>query len=537
MISTAATARTRHGNFRRQLLTARSARLLLCAVIGIGSTTSVAATSAHAAAPTQTVIAQDGFQRTDSSKWGSADNGGDYRYEGQSSAFTLTDDTGAVSSLRPGRSAEAYLPDTSATDTLLSESLEVPGVDADDLNVHAALEARRQTDGSTYRGRIHLSPGGVASVAVSRTEGSAETGLDSVVLPGRFTAGQQLVLEMQVTGTDPVTISVRSWVAGASRPSWQLTVDDSSGSRITAAGSVGVWDYVSSSAVATTVAHDQFKAASLVYGASTPAPKPTPAPAPVSSTVYTSANFDGWPLGSVDPDRFNTELGSTNRNAAAYDDMSVVGDGRGGHAVRTTLKAGTIHSRPVADGGDNLFISLPDAYDRACMQYDIRFDANFDWSLGGKLPGLMGVAPGVAPATPTGGDRTELGWSGRAMWLTPQSYGWAGPVNMGVSYLYHSGQAGNYGDNIRWNAGFVAGQWHTVKQCYVMNTVGRSDGQLLTWLDGTQVVEDTGVKYRSRGDVHINYIVFSIFRGGGTLDWAGSRTGTIDVNNITVTNR
>ena len=79
---------------------------------------------------------------------------------------------------------------------------------------------------------------------------------------------------------------------------------------------------------------------------------------PSSGVVVRSADFSGLPPGPVRPVDFSNSLGGTNRNAAAYDDMTIVTDTRGGHAVRTTLKAGTIHSNPGSDNGDNLFIKL-----------------------------------------------------------------------------------------------------------------------------------------------------------------------------------
>ncbi len=259
----------------------------------------------------------------------------------------------------------------------------------------------------------------------------------------------------------------------------------------------------------------------------------TAAPA---GTSYRTANFDAMTDGAVSPQAFNAAVGATNKNAAAYDDMSIVSDGRGGKAVRTVLRRGTTHSLPTKnDNGDNLFIALPGSYDEACMSYDIRFDSNFDWSLGGKLPGLEGVAPGTSVSAPTGGNQTDRGWSGRMMWLGPKAYKWAGPLNMAVSYMYHPGQTGTYGDNVRWNKAFVAGVWHTVKQCHTMNTVGKADGVLKAWIDGTKVVDQTNFVYRTRSDVHISHIVFSIFRGGNTMDWAGSRDSTIDIDNIAIT--
>ena len=280
---------------------------------------------------------------------------------------------------------------------------------------------------------------------------------------------------------------------------------------------MGIWDYVSASSVATTVRHDSLTAT-------------------IVPQAYLSADFNAFASGRITPAAFNAAMGPTNTNTAAYDDMSAAADSRGsGKVLRTLLKAGTIHRSNGGDSGDNLFIRLPAAYDQACVQYDIRFDPNFDWSLGGKLPGLEGVAPGVAPAKPTGGNVTDVGWSGRLMWLGPKAYSWAGPTNMAVSYMYHPGQTGTYGDNIRWNKPFVAGTWHTVKQCYVMNTVGRANGVLRAWMDGQLVVNNTTFTYRVRNDVHINYIVFSLFRGGNTLAWAGSRDGYVDIDNFSVT--
>ena len=68
---------------------------------------------------------------------------------------------------------------------------------------------------------------------------------------------------------------------------------------------------------------------------------------------------------------------------------------------------------------------------------------------------------------------------------------------MGVTYLYHPGQSDQWGDNVRWNKPFIAGQWHKIQMCYAMNTVGSANGKLLVWFDGTQVRNDTNVVYRS----------------------------------------
>ena len=542
-MTNARSGRPRHAAASQPLFAGRSAIALLCAVLGVAGATSIVTSAANAADSGFSAVALDNYARSDAGGWGQAEVGGTWELRGQTSAFEISGAAGTVRALQPGASAGASLTGVSTSDTLVQSLLVVPPVDPGSINLHDTLEVRRQADGSTYRGRLRIKPGGSFGVAVSRTEGNTETSLASAVLPLQVAAGQQVWLQVEATGSNPVVVAAKVWLVGTATPDWQVTVSDSSDARISGAGRVGIWDYVSTASVPTTLVHDSFQAFAVGAPAA-PLPSPTPTPAPPapapaltsSGTVYKAANFDNMALGAVDPAKFISALGNTNKNAGAYDDMTIVPSSRGGNAVRTTLKAGTIHSAPIPDGGDNLFIQLPSSYDQACMQYDIKFDANFDWSMGGKLPGLEGVAPGTSPSTPTGGDRTEMGWSGRLMWLGPKAYSWAGPTNMAVSYMYHSGQAGTYGDNVRWNKAFVAGAWHQVKQCYTMNTIGMSNGKLLAWMDGVQVVNDTAFKYRSRSDVHINYLLFSLFRGGSTMSWSGSRTGTVDIDNVRITN-
>jgi hypothetical protein len=252
-----------------------------------------------------------------------------------------------------------------------------------------------------------------------------------------------------------------------------------------------------------------------------------------------SADFDGESTGAVSPDSFNDEVGKTNTNAGAYTGMTYEPDSRGsGKVVRTFLAAGKFHQSPAPGNGNVLFVTLPGSYDKACMSYDVKFSSGFDFSLGGKLPGLLGVAPGVSPGTPTGGGSTDSGWSGRVMWLGPDAYsiaGEGGNDNMGATYLYHSGQSGTYGDNLWWHKPFVDGRWHHVKQCHSMNTIGQSNGVMQAWFDGSLVINDSSVKYRTKSDVHITHFDWNIFRGGNTSAWAGSRDGYVDMDNLSVT--
>ena len=276
---------------------------------------------------------------------------------------------------------------------------------------------------------------------------------------------------------------------------------------------------------------------SFSTGDSTPKAAPTVGLGDLVEPTLVTADFDALPTGRVTPDRFIFSLGGSNNAPREYDDTTVVPDDRGrGKVLRTTLDAHSVRRLPRGNNGIVVFIPLPRRVQSACLTYDVKFDRSFDWSLGGKLPGLLGVAPGVQPALPTGGHHTRnLGWSGRLMWLGPGAYAMPGRKNMVATYMYSPEQESRYGDNVWWNASFVAGRWHTIKQCYGMNTVGRRDGTLRSWLDGRLVVDRTDYVFRTREDVDISHISWSIFRGGHTMEWAGARTGTIDIDNVRVT--
>ena len=268
---------------------------------------------------------------------------------------------------------------------------------------------------------------------------------------------------------------------------------------------------------------------------------PTPSPAPTAGQTLVDATFDDVQPGPVTPDSFNEQVGKASHDDAAYDSMTYLrnGDDRGGY-VRTHLAAHKILAANDRHGDGNvLVVPLPVTnLDAACVAYDVRFSPTFAFAGGGKLPGLLGVAPGVSPGTPTGGGSVAHGWSGRVMWLGPavwQQVRESGQPDLAVTYLYHPGQTGTYGDDIGWGQGFAPGTWHRVRQCYALNTIGRADGTLRAWLDGAAVLDRTDVVYRTDPKVHITHLDWSVFRGGNTLDWAADTGGDVDLDNLTVT--
>ncbi|MET3805231.1 hypothetical protein ABIB25_002232 [Nakamurella sp. UYEF19] len=251
------------------------------------------------------------------------------------------------------------------------------------------------------------------------------------------------------------------------------------------------------------------------------------------AAVLINADFNSMAAGAVTSDNWNAAVAPTPAGNAAYGRMTVVNvGGVHGNVVRTSLAANTFGT----GNGAAFTVPLPTAVDYACIGYDVRFDANFDWSDGGKLPGLQGVNPQTGTA-PAGGARQYDGWSGRMMWLGPGAYRWAGPNNMGVSYMYYPNQPDDYGQNMRWNKEFVRNTWHSIKECYTMNTPGTADGVLQAWMDGTLVQDNHSFLYRQTASVHANQIGWSLFRGGNTAAWAGARGGFVDIDNLVVTGR
>ena len=452
------------------------------------------------------------------------------------------------------------------------------------------VEVRSQADGRAYRLHVTNRAGKVA-LQIARTTGPAETVLLTRALTAVVPVGGRLAVRYQVVSKDPVSINASAWVVGSTPPvGWPAQFTDSSTARIGAAGQASAADMTaggptaefddlsiykltateSSTSPAPTTAAPSTSAAPTTSPAPTTAPRSTsqapvttapsttsvapPTTAPKSttptpsttasptttvtprvapSTTLINADFNSMASGAITVAQWNAAVAPTPAANATFGRMTVVNaGGTHGNVIRTSLAANTFGTA----NGSAFTVPLPAAVDYACMSYDVRFDANFDWSYGGKLPGLQGINPqtGVAPA---GGTRQSDGWSGRLMWLGSGAYKWAGPNNMAVSYMYNPNQPDNYGQNLQWNKEFVRNTWHSVKECYTMNTPGKADGVLQAWMDGTLVQDNHAFVYRLSASVHANQIGWSLFRGGNTAAWAGTRNGYVDIDNLVVSGR
>jgi hypothetical protein len=275
-----------------QALSARRRRaglLSLTAAMVVGMFT-VAVPAAEAAT---TPIAADTFDRTVAGSLSSAQVGGAYTAFPSANAGKLSVSGGAaqITGLSPGQAVGAALMQTSALDTSIQSSLILPTIG----DLYYAVEARRQSDGSAYRGRVRVTAAGALSLSFSRTSGSAETLLGKQDLTQTLKAGQKLWLQFEVSGSGSVQLRSRVWIDGAAQPNWQYVLTNSSG--LSSRGSVGFWSYVSSSGAALSFKVADLSANSL--DATTPPATAPPATTPAAATAKPNASNTGVPAGTT----------------------------------------------------------------------------------------------------------------------------------------------------------------------------------------------------------------------------------------------
>jgi len=191
--------------------------------------------------PTGT-LATDSLSRTVNGGWGSAAVGGAYTVSPASAASVTA--AGGQFTLTPGVSAEAVLGDVKTQDAIASADFSYSLVSGSSTNTYQELRLR-DTAASAYAVRLKTT-GTVGAVAITKLIGTAATTMVKQDLAAPVVAGSWTSVEIQATGTNPVTITARAWPAGTAKPAWQLTYADSAADRATATGPVSIWGYVSS---------------------------------------------------------------------------------------------------------------------------------------------------------------------------------------------------------------------------------------------------------------------------------------------------
>jgi hypothetical protein len=189
----------------------------------------------------------------------------------------------------------------------------------------------------------------------------------------------------------------------------------------------------------------------------------------------------------------------------------------GGTSMRVAFPRGAVGPNA---GGALWVLPLGGTYAELYASYRVRFGSGFRFAKGGKLPGLAGGAGNTGGVRPTGLD----GWSGRVMWST------AGRM---LQYVYHPEQDGNFGESMMWmtaagkNVVVAPGRWYHVETRVVMNTPGKRDGSVQTWVDGAPVLDRGGLRFRDTGAWGIDAFHMTTFFGGSETAWAAQRDEVI----------
>ena len=232
-------------------------------------------------------IAIDGFDRAAAGSWGVAPTGGDYALS-LPSAFSLDGAAAVAAAPRAGSSVTATLAALAADDVQAAVTASLPALPVAGNGVYAGLQLRAG-GGSHYLASTRVDPTGAVWLSVLRVVGSTADQValarDVPVLSG-YVAGSPLHLEFRATGTDPVTLQARAW-QGEAAPEWQAVVEDADAARITTAGAVAVWTYVSGATEPVAVGYDDL----LVQRLLPPGPPVTVPPAP--PTPGTAPAIDG----------------------------------------------------------------------------------------------------------------------------------------------------------------------------------------------------------------------------------------------------
>lgn len=338
----------------------RKTRNILIAGVAGAAATALAAvglpalTAAAMAAPTSystgAHIVSDDFSRTTSGGWGSAQVGGAYSVN-KASAFSTANGAGTMSIPRPGASLTASLPSVSAADLTSSATIAIPTIPTKGNGVYAGVQVR-STGSSYYQANIRVGAGGSLGVSIIRVNGSTASqttvGREVQVAKG-LKAGASVQLQFQATGSDPVHLQARAWQVGAAQPGWQLTADDSASARLTGAGRIAAWSYLSSASAIEPVAFDDLEAYALKAAGSAPATTAPASSTPASSTPTPTAT----PTSGTTPTPTPTPSSGTAPSGDAGIDQGVARASAGSAPIGTTAYPVPSGAYFVATGGSD----------------------------------------------------------------------------------------------------------------------------------------------------------------------------------------
>lgn len=233
--------------------------------------------------------------------------------------------------------------------------------------------------------------------------------------------------------------------------------------------------------------------------------------------AFLSVNFQQSPIGTYGDSQVRAEWPNV-RWTKVGDRAKITQEGSN-RFVRVAYPKGQVGN---SNGGAQWAIDLgANAGEELYASYRLRFVGDFDPVLGGKLPGLAGGKGNTGGQIPTGRD----GWSARIMWRAD---------NAAVQYVYHPDQPGKWGEDLKWKQPFPKAQWVTVETRIKMNTPGRKDGVVQSWMNGQLVLSRTDIRFRDVNSFAVDEFYFSTFFGGSGSEWAPTKDEYIDYDDFAI---
>jgi PKD repeat protein len=213
-----------------------------------GATGTRTSTVTVTAPPVVTAIAQDGFGRSASNGWGSADVGGAWTRTGQASQYAVANGVGTQYLGAAGWSTSMALTGVSANDTDLRTSVSLDKA-ATGGGTYVYVTGRKVATNSEYRATLRYRSDGRLVVALNAYKGTSTnvTLVNETLVPGAVTPGAKVNVRLQVSGSGTTTIRAKVWLDGTTEPTaWTVSTTDAFGG-LQAPGSVALAAYASGS--------------------------------------------------------------------------------------------------------------------------------------------------------------------------------------------------------------------------------------------------------------------------------------------------
>lgn len=223
-------------------------------------------------------------------------------------------------------------------------------------------------------------------------------------------------------------------------------------------------------------------------------------------------NTNGMLVHETFEDSSYTQNFSSTWKQGNYDDLTTSESREGDNSLEVRFASGGHYGisckfDPVQAGVTNS--ELQEMY----ANYWVKFESGFDGgSDGSKLPGPVNVEPGGGK----GGDASNgtNGWSARGSFVD------AGSSGIQLSYyVYHMDMSGQWGDYFTATT-VPRDTWVHVEQYIKLNTTSGSganaDGELKMWVDGTQHVNKTNMRFTEEPERGINYQFATRYGGNET---------------------